>query len=240
MRTSAIIAGLSMGLVSACASVQYDAGPAFLGSEQHSERNYTINEETSAFVGNPMIRVQDYRIDRFSSSEVEIVNDFYYNGFGINTNFRAGERYRLGGRTILDGEEHQFFVFGMYGILFDQSGALQDSVLNLSAYPPVYLVYSYETDGGPGSVQPVVDERTNIEAEGQNYEIIYSGRDENSIRMSYREYTDANLARQSFFQDLTYPASSQTIRFRDIVIQVYEANSEQIRFSVTADDTTSE
>jgi hypothetical protein len=221
-----------------CASVQYETGPSFLGSERQSERSYVIGQSTSAFVGNTMIRVQDFRVDRYSSQEVEITNTFNMSGFGLNRQFSEGERFRLGGRTLLNDQEFQFFIVGTYGILFDQNGSVQDRVLNLMAYPPTFLVYNYENNGGPGSVSPVINEQINVSGDGQNYEIIYSGTDGNSINLIYREYTDRNLARESFFQNLTYPASSDSIRFRDLLIDVERVSSEEIVFTVVQDDTT--
>ena len=68
-----------------------------------------------------------------------------------------------------------------------------------------------------------------------NYEIIYTGRVGDTIRLNYREYSPDDLARTAFFQELTYPADQKSLRFRDIKMEVDVADSEKIRFRVVED-----
>jgi hypothetical protein len=69
----------------------------------------------------------------------------------------------------------------------------------------------------------------------QNHELIYGGTDGDSFKINYREYTDKNLARAPFFQNLVYPANSKEFRFKDYVIAVHEVDSGKIVYSVTTD-----
>ena len=62
--------------------------------------------------------------------------------------------------------------------------------------------------------------------------MVYSGLDGDSIRISYREFTDQNLAREAFFQELTYPIASNTIRFRELLMRVHAVTADGIEFSV--------
>ena len=75
----------------------------------------------------------------------------------------------------------------------------------------------------------------NTKADYVNFELIYTGTDNTSLFMTYREYTPDNLARPAFFQNLVYPANSDTIRFRDIKIKVHDKANSQIVYTVTED-----
>jgi len=69
--------------------------------------------------------------------------------------------------------------------------------------------------------------------DGFKYELIYQGRDENVVRIAYREYTD-NLARPAFSQDLSYTLeeSITDVRFRDVALTIHEANNNEITYVV--------
>lgn len=63
-------------------------------------------------------------------------------------------------------------------------------------------------------------------------QLIYSGKSGNTIRVTYREFSN-NMARPAFNQDLTYDLSeSQRITFRNTVIEVKEATNSFIKFVV--------
>ncbi|MAV75646.1 MAG: hypothetical protein CL691_03385 [Cellvibrionales bacterium] len=69
----------------------------------------------------------------------------------------------------------------------------------------------------------------------KNFELIYSGSNKESLFISYREYTHDNLARPAFYQQLTYPISSKTIRFKNFLIEIKNVSSELIEFIVIED-----
>jgi hypothetical protein len=71
-------------------------------------------------------------------------------------------------------------------------------------------------------------------ASGENYEIIFTGRDRDTMRFQYREYTSEDLARAAFSQDLSYPARTGTIRFRDLVLEIIELGDDSITYRVVA------
>jgi hypothetical protein len=71
-------------------------------------------------------------------------------------------------------------------------------------------------------------------AQGFKNELVYSGIDGDTLRISYREYAD-NLARPAFAQDLTYPIDSTgptMIRFQAVQIEVIAANASEITYRV--------
>ncbi|MAK63733.1 MAG: hypothetical protein CMF75_03160, partial [Maricaulis sp.] len=153
-----------------------------------------------------MIRVQEFRVDRYTGSEVEISNGFSINGPGLNYQYAEGQNFPYGGRTHLYDQDMHFFRMGTLGVVFDEAGRVQDKVLNLASYgPPVFLIYTFQTDSQSGDVGLIESERRNVAADGQNFEIIYSGMGSGSIRLNYREFTNNDMARQAFFQELSYP-----------------------------------
>ena len=80
-------------------------------------------------------------------------------------------------------------------------------------------------------------ERTEpIPKEGSfEFEILYAGRQDQTLRLTYREYLDG-LQRPDYTQRLTYNlAESDTITFRSIKMEVPKATNSQIRFRVLED-----
>lgn len=71
---------------------------------------------------------------------------------------------------------------------------------------------------------------------GFKYELLYQGIENNSIKVSYREYVDS-LARPAFQQDVTYTLarSGQTeIAFKGIEMIVYQATNKNVTYRVVS------
>jgi hypothetical protein len=67
------------------------------------------------------------------------------------------------------------------------------------------------------------------------FEILYTGKDGETVTMTYREYLDG-MQRADYSQDLSYNIAEQdTIRFRSIQIQVKEATNSSIRYKIIED-----
>ena len=75
-----------------------------------------------------------------------------------------------------------------------------------------------------------------------NYEIVYSGINNKTISLMYREYDKKDFARTAAFQNVSYTLNDNEptiIRFKDLEIKVFSAGNEGIEFSVTKDDSQS-
>jgi hypothetical protein len=68
-----------------------------------------------------------------------------------------------------------------------------------------------------------------------NYELLFSGTDGRSLNLTYREYTDDDMARPAFSQNVVYESRLGQIRFRDTVIEVHEATNERIVYTIISD-----
>lgn len=75
-------------------------------------------------------------------------------------------------------------------------------------------------------VKQITDQASNIK------ELVYNGKDANSIKLMYREYS-GSIARPAFYQDLKYDLSeSNIIGFRGVSMQVLSATNSKIEFIV--------
>lgn len=64
-------------------------------------------------------------------------------------------------------------------------------------------------------------------------ELLYSGREGDTLHITYREYTWNGYARQAFFQQVYYDVkTSKSITFQDWVIDVLSTDNGQIRFKI--------
>jgi len=110
-----------------------------------------------------------------------------------------------------------------------ESGEIQDGWVSLSGRQQ-----SHDYEEWPSGQ---VFERTEpLPKEGSfEFEILYAGRQDQTLRLTYREYLDG-LQRADYTQRLTYNlAESDTINFRSIEMKVLEATNSQIRFRVLED-----
>lgn len=65
-------------------------------------------------------------------------------------------------------------------------------------------------------------------------ELIYAGREGDILHITYREYSVSGYARTPFFQHIYYDlTTSDKIVFQENMIQVLDANNQQIRFKVS-------
>lgn len=80
-------------------------------------------------------------------------------------------------------------------------------------------------------------EQTITDKGGYRREIIYQGRDGNTLRAKYREFSN-NLARPAFTQDLTYPINDDNqseIVFQNVSISVHEVSNTKVSYTVNSD-----
>jgi hypothetical protein len=68
-----------------------------------------------------------------------------------------------------------------------------------------------------------------------SYQIIYTGINDVSLNMTYREYTKDDLAKPAFFQNITYKADAKQIRFKDFLIQIHDVTNENITYTILED-----
>lgn len=206
------------------------------------DRDYHPGEVRSAYVGEPVLRVKDYYVQSTEGGFYRLTAPltYHFHPFGGTRSFPAGTPAQWVGSTTYEGASLRLVAIPdgdarMYPLLLDEHGRYAG------------LVYGTGGPFVPGKgklveLEPAIPrlESTSTEAVSAahpflNYEVVYSGTDDRSINLLYREYTADNLARPAFTQQLTYAAGSDVIRFRNIRIRVLNATSEQLRYVVESD-----
>ena len=221
-----------------------------IGTERVFDRNYEIGQKKFAYVGQPIVKVKDYQVNRFSTNFMQASDDFViisdeknvFNG-RKNTDFLVrgeteldGEVYRLVSLPIKGGEGYNYAV--SKGIIKNGFSALvksDGSIHSKLMLDDVIMKSSVKISPSDVRLTPTSDEEIELDPGYLNYELIYAGTDGKLITMTYREYTPDNLARPAFFQNLVYEAGKSEIRFRDTAIQIHEATNEKIVYTVLSD-----
>ncbi len=233
-----LLAILALASIAGCATVQPVSQAQLASSTEHKvDRNYTIGAPSSAYVGQPLVRVKDYWIKTSTKAALKPSEAFTLDMplFGptihvspdqgvevIGTNERDGVTYRVVKLPGLD----------FLGFLVNDDGTFDGRAVNFAGAKMGYTYKFQPSDVRliPGSVEEVFADRGYV-----NFELVYSGSTKDEINLLYREYTPSDMARPAFTQNLTYATDAKTIRFRDIKIDVLGVDSEQIRYVVQQD-----
>lgn len=204
-------------------------------TEPVSETNFVIGQERTAVVGESVVRVKDYILTRESIPAVT-TNRFatYQLGMGRGV-INPGTEYPLAGERVVDGRRLRIVDLGPSSAQIFDDGSIHTKGMVRGAY-------GEWIEPLPNMVVDPADLRfTNVTrvdeasiAAGENYEIIFTGRDASSMRFQYREYTSQDMARPAFSQDLSYPVDAPTIRFRGLSIDVVNLGSDSITYKVIA------
>ena len=235
------------GILYGCANVQPIAPQAYrapvISTEHRVDRSYELNTPLEAYVGEQILRVQDYYVTvrRPETNKTSLVPSepflltlppFASVSLSqhdvvaiVGTTERSGKTYRV---VALPKDVARLLRF-----LINDDGSFEGSAINHFGermgwtYSPI-----------PASVRLVsetVDVQTDYTKSFKNYELVYGGRSKDSFQLLYREYTKDDLARPAFSQSLMYDSSQGSIRFRNLQIEVYEASNQKIRFSVISE-----
>lgn len=217
-----------------------------LGEEHVFQKNYTINQRSIAYVGQQVVKVKDYWVNRYRTQIMRASNDFVITG-GVITGpvviitGQANKDYSIVGETFLDDKPYTVLkvpVGSCYmGLLINADGSVHNKVSNLTTqFGNIVMVPSFKST--PSNLKFVrLEEKVTSKDKGSlNYELLYGGTDGKMITITYREFTSENLARSSFYQNLVYDSKQKTIRFRNTVIMVHSATNEKMDYTVISDD----
>jgi len=232
-----IIAAAAALILGGCASIERPE--ATRSSEHVVERNYTLGKEQTAYVGDAILRVKDYWILRTGNPAVTPTTTVTINptGWGGPVTYSPGLLFPVEGQVTLGGEQFtvvRFSEFGDHGrLIINSSGRLDGRFLNMYNRPVPML--RHEVDPPGATFEQTVQQEVEQDRTFLNFELIYSGASGGSINVLYREYTPDDLIRPAFSQNLTYDNTSETIRFRDVLIEVHAADGASIRYTVLED-----
>lgn len=219
------------------------SGSSHLGSEQRFDRNYEVGQKMTAYVGQPVIKVKDYKVDRYKKNLMRATQDYTISGGGVTFTGDRDEALKVEGETVINGIKYTVLnsPWSKSGdhadLLIKSDGTVHNRILTAAnqSSPHGSPVFSYEAHPIGLRFERVEEEQINVTSGYVNYELIYGGTDGSSIKLTYREYTSENMARSAFFQDLVYEKGQGQIRFRDTVLAVHEATNQEIVYTVISD-----
>lgn len=220
------------------------------------EKNFIEGVRSRAFVGEPVLKIRSYSMSLQALGHAEPNQTFnvpWGTLFG-GVDVEAGRQYKIVGTTVLDGRE--FFVVlvpaGLgqsIALLVGPDGVIHRKILNMGATDALGwamtgvggaiakgVVVDLDFDAAAARLTPVVTKRVVSEGASSepyvNMELLYLGVSSGALRLGYREYTQDDLARPAYSQELTYDRGSDAIRFRRFELNVHEANGDHMDYTV--------
>lgn len=239
MRRLLLLAGL-VALVGCTAPLRPE-GVRHVSNDHVLKSNYVIGQPLTVNVGDPMVKVQDYWEDSYEEPAATPTKTSTMRGGAVDIAFQEGQSYPIKGRIAVSGKDYQV-------VARDQSRAYQAALLGddgklyqqIVAKVPdgdnhVMVVYTLKVDPPDATFVRQATKKVNSSKGFVNYEVLYTGISDNSINLTYREFSPEGLARVAFFQNLTYPRNASTITFRNLRLAVDQATPESITIRVLSD-----
>jgi len=207
----------------------------FIEDKVVADKSYKIGEQRHAFVGEAVIKKKSYKFKTQSQlMAVPLVNASLTSS-SEQIILGEGHNYPIKYEIFKEGVKYSIFEIpannGFYGILFDDNGMLYGRVLKNGEE----LGSNFKVEPINAAVRVVRPEEVLNRQLIENYDLVFSGTSNNQLNFSYREYSDENLAKPAFFQDLTYPTDSKTIRYKNIRINIIKIDAEGITYEVLSD-----
>lgn len=223
-------------LLSACATVAVSGDKGSSETRQVRDANYQVGVERTVVVGDAIIRVRDFAETVTETASMEANENFQISGGVVTIPIARGERLPVFGQRDVDGVAYTVVRKGEFGIQVAPDGSVGPGVINgLGTDIQVVMAYRFSTSSPTARFRRVVDTRSQRTPTGSNFEIVFNGIDGQAMRFQYREYTANDMARPAFFQELSYPLGTRTLRFREMVINVAAIDAQQIRYTVASD-----
>jgi hypothetical protein len=229
-KANAAASCLSTVLLASCATSLPMTQPSIEVTHVY-EKNFSLNMEQSAAVGQDMLRVKDYCLDKTTENAWEAKEPFEVAALITTLKFHAGI-FPIDGRKEVGGQVYDLVHLTPYNggtlpFLVDSDGHIAKvmNAVELAADDVRILPANFKMSK---ALKTKVDSSQGY----TNFELIYTGQSNGTLHISYREYSPDDLARTAFFQELNYSSGQRAIRFRDIGIQVTSATNEQIVFKV--------
>ena len=218
----------------------------YVGTERVLDKNYILNIPKFSYVGESMVKVRDYNILKSTLPEVIASSDSVISGGLLELPIKKDQIYKIIGEVKIGNRFYPLVQvrelpnsLSYYGVALKPDGQIQGKAVLI--VPPeiggnITVIYTFKaTNNLEFKFIETKTTEVSVEQGNSNYELIYSGTNGTSFFISYREYTNTNLARDAFFQNLTYSINSEKIRFKNIEINIDGVSNEMINFTVVSD-----
>lgn len=227
-----------VALVAGCSTTVAPMQTTFSAPQQVIDKNYTIGEAKTAYVGDPVVKVKDYYVKKGTQNRLRASNGFTITGIQENILAQKDQEFNVVGTTRRDGVLCYVTAFPSSGVLWPikSTGEFCGRALNPGPQGYVEMIYTYKIDPPETRFELVTAETVDSTAGFTNFELIYTGKNAQSLNFQYREYTPNDMARPAYSQALTYSADSKTVRFKKIRIGIDEATDEKLVYKVLEDD----
>ncbi|MBK8725241.1 MAG: hypothetical protein IPL96_04060 [Holophagaceae bacterium] len=228
---------LVLSILLGCAPPITLAAPPRVKNEHVVDKNYEVGKQISAFIGNPMVKVKDYVVIKNEAAAMESSQSFTLTGGPVRILVNQGDQLRIAGEIVKDGKRLTVLDVPQMNmqIMVDDAGRPYKDVINDPRGVRVVMVYDFVATPSDVVFTRKISESIQKTGGYQNYEILYSGKTDKSINLTYREYTPDDIARSAFSQNLTYEVDAKSIRFKNIQIELIAVTNEKIDFRVTSD-----
>ncbi len=206
------------------------------GTERIKYQSHKIGRVQTAYVGEPMVKVKDYVVNRYRSKVARATNDFVISSGFIKITGNTDVDYSLNKETVVDGVKYDVVDLpgglppGGFGVLVTPEGGVTNFFMNGGELHRGWNVY-------PNNLKFIAGEKREVDPKSAylNYELLYGGSDGKSVNLTYREYSSESNAIPSYFQNISYGIVNRMIRFRNISMEVIEITNEKIVFNVISD-----
>jgi hypothetical protein len=218
--------------------------------------NYKIEEIKTAYVGQSIVKVKDYYAYKsYVTTFIEPTENFTltatipnnFSVYNLNISGLKGKRYETYYKEQLDGILYNIMYFtdskgnNSYGVLIDNEGKIKNNTLyrnikptDFTLQPPNVKFIKSTINTENFLCDPVINYSGNT-CGWINYELIYSGINNISLNISYKEYSRDDYARTAFYQDLTFEPTAKQIRFKDFIIEIAEATNDKLVYKILSD-----
>jgi len=228
-----IAAGILMSLIlTGCFQSIRPLVRAHIGTEQVYEKNYSLNQRLTAYVGQPLVKVKDYKVKKYKAKHMRASEDFVITGGIATIQGDSNTDYSIVGETTMDEQIYKVVYVSGIGILIKDDGGVHSKAINRG----VVMVYTFIAKPPNLKFTELKEEVVDVSSNFLNYEIIYGGTDGKSITITYKEYTSDDLIKPAFSQSAVYEKGAKQIRFKDTIIKTHEVTSDKIVFTVIADN----
>lgn len=209
-------------------------------------KNYVLNEKKAIAAGDQVLVHKDYYAFKRVINKFTTNQDFSIVAREWSLSGKINELFPVQG--IAEDNEKEYYLLqlnsapGMLGfsLLIDKDGYFSKKATILF---PVYGTLKIAPREYPWVVinppdvkftlafEEVVDKSAGF----TNFELIYTGKNNQSLTFLYREYTPDDMIRAAYSQNLVYSVDSTTVKFRKIKIRIEKVTDEGIEYTVIED-----
>ena len=219
-----------------CASTIRRVEPSSAGERHLYEKNYTLHNKQRVSVGEPLIIMRDYYVEKRRLPVLEASQDFSTKICGHSDGqYSKGQRYNIIGSIDYNQQPYYLIQATDWAMLVDTEGYIKygGRQVGYSEFGVGLCAVGFEPPSA--KLNLVFDEIVSHREGYLNYEFLYNGIDKNSMIFTYREFSPEGIARVAFYQTLTYDSQAKTIRFKKFKLEIIEASSEGVTYSVVED-----